>query len=50
MWKQSEKQLMLGVGYSIWGCVVDVTGVSLVLTFIGIVYFCMSGYSLYKER
>ena len=50
MWTQGEKQLMLGVGYSIWGCVVDVTGVSLALTFIGIVYLCMSMYSLYKGQ
>ena len=48
MWTKSEKYLMLGVGYSIWGCVIDVTGISLMLTIVGLVYFCISIYNQFK--
>ncbi len=50
MWTKGEKHLMLGVGYSTWSCVIDVTGISLVLAAIGMFYFCMSIYNQFKEE
>lgn len=48
MWDKSEKYLMLGVGYSIWSCVIDVSGVSLMLSLVGFIYFGMSIYNTFK--
>lgn len=48
MWNKSEKYLMIGVGYGIWACVIDGSGVSLMLSLVSFIYFGMSIYNAFK--
>lgn len=48
MWTKSEKYLALGVGYSIWGCVIGTPIVGILFTVVGICYFCASIFTSVK--
>lgn len=54
MWKTSEKYVILGLGYSIWACVMPTTAlvgviIALGVSVIGFCYFAASIYQSFKE-
>lgn len=48
MWTKSEKNLVIGVGFGVWGCVISVNALGALLSTVAIIYFSMSIYSSFK--
>ena len=48
MWTKSEKSLMIGIGFAVWGCVINVNVLGALLTTVAIIYFSMGIYSSFK--